>query len=150
MFIPLYAEDKLLLSEAFYFKLAWIIDMIMTYLLWAPIFILWFLVFFLRVTIFNSFFFAAVKFGLAGPLFCYEAVVVLFILSLVLDGLPTPNVSMTEAILVLVAVSIVLGFSGFIQIVFYQDIKLWESLLRNRTIEEAEAIILDEEEKEIP
>ena len=115
MFLLLYADDKLLLSEAFYFKLAWIINMIMTFMIWGPIWLLWWLVFFLRLTIFNSFFMAGVKFGLAGPLFCYEAVLVLFILALVLDNhYPSSQISMVEGSLNMAAVLVVHAFTGFV------------------------------------
>ena len=115
LYFSLYGDDKLLLSEAFYFKLSWIINVIMTYLLWAPVFFLWWFIFFLRMNLFNSFFLATIKFGLAGPLFCYEAVVVLFVISLFLDDhYPSSKVSMFEGIAVTVSIIIVYGFTGFV------------------------------------
>ena len=122
----------------------------MTFMIWGPIWLLWWFVFFLRLTIFNSFFLAAVKFGLAGPLFCYEAVLVLFVLALVLDDhYPSSKISMVEGSLNMAAVLVMHAFSGFVQIGFYRDIKLWETLLRNRTVEEAEQIIENEEQEDI-
>ena len=130
VYYTFYKDSKLSLEDKYWFKLAWKVNIYLGYATWAPIIIMWFCIYFLRVPLLNSLFVLCAKVGLAGPYGLYWADLLLFCLSIILDGNnATSFPTMTGTVLNTLGVGIVLGLTSWIQFTKFWDIVEWEKRL---------------------
>ena len=103
------------LAESFYFKLAWKLNISVTYAIWMPLWLLWFFAYFTRIALANSLFIMSAKFGMAGPYFCYAIVFLLFNLAIILDRFSdTSKITKVAGWFNMIGIAGVHGFTSYV------------------------------------
>ena len=93
-------------------------------MIWIPIWLLWFFIYFNRINLVNSFFIVSVKFGMAGPYFCYEIIFLLYNLAIILDNhSDSTKITKVAGWFNMLGVTGALTFTSYVQFTFFDDLK---------------------------